>query len=65
MDEKTKQTIELRKLQESTANLINGEFHKEIAKWQKALYDAYVEQGFNEVQALELLKSYFNANDRR
>ena len=48
--------VEYRKIQERVANMIAGGFHKEIAKTAKALYDAYVEVGFEEEQALDLVK---------
>jgi len=56
MSEKEKQEIIYRKSQENLSHMIEGGYHKEIAKLAKAMYDAYIEQGFNEQQALELTK---------
>ena len=57
MDEKNQQSVKLRKLQEQSANLITGGLHNEIAKWHRAIYDAYIEIGFSAEQALDLVKA--------
>ena len=57
MDEKDKISVDCRKLQEAQENFLKSGFHKEVAKWRKALYEAYVDAGFTSEQALELLKA--------
>jgi hypothetical protein len=57
MDEKSKQSVDMRKIQEQTANLIAGGFHKEVAKYHKAIYDAYIAVGFTPEQAIDLVKA--------
>lgn len=47
--------VELRKSQEALQNIINYGAHKELAKWHKALFDAYREVGFDVEQALKLV----------
>jgi len=37
--------------------MIVGGLHNEIAKWHKALYDAYIKVEFTPEQALELVKA--------
>jgi len=54
MDEKEKQEIDCRKAQENLQHMIDGGYHKEIAKLAKVMFDAYIEQGFNAEQALKL-----------
>jgi len=49
---------ELRKAQENLFNVIEFGAHKEIAKWHKALFDAYINVGFNQEQALKLVISW-------
>lgn len=56
--------VELRKAQENVANMIAGGFHKDIAKMAKAMYDAYVEAGFNKEQAIELTKMSLSGGAR-
>lgn len=63
MDKKSKQSVELRKLQEQSANLITGGLHNEIDKWNKAIYDAYIKVGFTPEQSLELVKSSIYQRD--
>lgn len=57
MDKENKISIECRKLQEAQENLLKSGFHKEVAKWRKALYEAYIDAGFTSEQALELVKT--------
>jgi len=61
MDEQSQQSVNLRKLQEQMANLITGELHNEIAKWHKAIYDAYIKIGFTSEQAIDLIKANINS----
>ena len=51
------EAVKLRKLQEQSRNMIVGGLHNEIAKWHKALYDAYIKVEFTPEQALELVKA--------
>lgn len=51
------QEIEMRKAQEGLANFINFGMHKEMAKINKAIYDAHIKVGFDEKQALEIVKA--------
>lgn len=60
MNDKEKAAIACRKLQEVQANLFNSGFFTEIAKWNKALYDAYIKEGFTPVEAVELVKAEIN-----
>ena len=48
--------VKMRKEQEGLANLINFGMHKEMAKLNKAIYDAHIEVGFSAEQAMELIK---------
>ena len=59
MDEKTRQSIEMRRFQEMNANLMAGGVLKEIAKYRKATYDSYIEVGFDREQAMTLLLEDF------
>ena len=56
MDEQDINEIEYRKAQERFQHMVNGGFHKEIAKLAKVMFDAYIEQGFTKAEALELIK---------
>jgi hypothetical protein len=57
MDEQDKAVVNTRKLQENRADLIKAGLHIEMAKWHKALYDAYLAEGFSAGEALELVKA--------
>lgn len=57
MDEKSRQSVNLRKLQEQSANMIAGGLHNEIAKWDRSIYDAYIKAGFTPEQSLDLVKA--------
>jgi len=61
MNEKELQSVKLRKFQEMSANMRTGGFHHEIAKWHKAIYDAYVKTGFTPEQALVLTKAHIKS----
>ena len=50
------QEIEMRKAHESLANMLSFGMPKELAKINKAVYDAHVEAGFTEEQAMEIVK---------
>jgi hypothetical protein len=58
MDEKDKIAINGRKLQENQENILKAGFHRELAKWHWALFQAYISAGFASVEALELLKAH-------
>lgn len=57
MDEKSKQAVNFRRIQEESANLIEAGLPKELAKWERAIYEAYLEVKFTPEQALELVKA--------
>ena len=53
MNEKEMQEINCRKAQENLQHMIDGGYHKEIAKLAKVMFDAFIEEGFNEVNAID------------
>jgi len=55
---------ELRKAQEGIYRIIEGGFNKELAKLTKNVYDCFIKEGFDKVQALDLTKAliFKNAN---
>jgi len=57
MDEKFRQSVDFRKLQEQLANMIICGLHYEIAKWHRAIYEAYIKVGFTAEQAIDLVKA--------
>jgi len=57
MDEKNNTAVNVRKLQEIQENIIKSGGLRELAKWHRAHYDAYISVGFSEEQALELVKT--------
>ena len=50
--------VEFRKFQENNMNLINQGFHGELAKFYKAMFDAFVTSGFNRDEALQLVIAF-------
>ena len=52
------ENIEMRKAQETLANLINGGYHKELIRLYRSIYVSCVEEGFIEEQAIELTKEF-------
>lgn len=60
MDDESKDAVSMRRFQECNENLILKGIYKELAKCHKSLYDEYVNQGFNEIQALDLVKTYIH-----
>ena len=54
MNEKEMQEINCRKAQENLQHMIDGGYHKEIAKLAKVMFDAFIEEGFNDVNAIKL-----------
>jgi len=50
-----KEEVEFRKAQELTFRMIQAGLHNEIAKWHRALFDAYKKQNFSDEQAIRLV----------
>jgi len=61
MDEKNNMTVYVRRLQEEQENIIKAGYLREMAKWHRAQYDAYICAGFTPEQALELVKVNINS----
>ena len=53
-------SVEFRRAQEAMSNILRLGYQKEMAKLHKAFFDAYIEAGFNEKQALEMTKAWVN-----
>lgn len=47
--------VDFRKAQEHLFQMTNAGVFKELAKYHRAIFDAYIETGFTEEQALSLL----------
>ena len=60
MDEKDNTAVNVRKLQEIQENIIKSGGLRELAKWHRAMYDAYISAGFTPGQAMELVKANIN-----
>ena len=58
MDENDNIAVNGRKFQECQENILKAGIHRELAKWHWALFRAYIDAGFTDVEALELLKTH-------
>jgi hypothetical protein len=60
--------VDFRKSQEAMYQIMQAGVFKELAKYRKALFDAYLETGFTEEQAMQLIiaevqKPFFGNNN--
>ena len=53
-------SVQFRVAQEQFASMIKEGLHKELAKYMRVMYDAFMAVGFDKGQALELTKMMCN-----